>query len=319
MDSARPGLSFIIPAYNEENRIEETLDAVYGQLTKTGLDFEIIVVDDGSRDATRERAESHGHAKVISHPINTGYGSALKTGIIAAGYSWIGIVDADGTYEIELLNKLVETKKDGYHMVVAGRSNVLQLDRPIKRFFRRAYVWMLSALTGTQLQDPNSGFRIFDRELALTFFPFLCNTFSFTTSLTVFAVGHSYFVKFIPSQYFERDGRSKVRHLRDSMRTLQLIVQGISYHNPVKIFLILAAILVFGVGLPAMSIALLGYLTFSLYFLVVATTATTYIGLGVLADTIRISNTDVSSEIRSHWAYMHHQNHPEKVRTNDHT
>ena len=102
------GISFIIPAYNEEELLIPTINHLHKILTNLKLPFEIIVINDGSIDGTRQKAESSKKVRVINLPVNSGYGRAIKTGIIASSHSCIGIVDADGTYSIDQLPLLVD-------------------------------------------------------------------------------------------------------------------------------------------------------------------------------------------------------------------
>ena len=287
----RPGLTYIIPAYNEENAIVATLERLKAALAPLGLPFEIIVVDDGSRDDTRARARSVDGVTVVGHPINTGYGSAIKTGILCAQYEWIGIVDADGTYPIENVGQLVDKMRQGFDVAVAARDNVLETDKPFKRLSRRLLLMFINTWVSGKIQDPNSGFRIFSREFAMTFFPFLCNTFSFTTSSTIFAMGEGYFVCYVPMEYTKRVGHSKVRHVRDSMRMAQLILQGITFFNPVKFFLMLILGMVVAVDFPAYVAAELGAKTFGFYYVLGGTMSVLMFGLGVLGDIIRVATT----------------------------
>jgi glycosyltransferase involved in cell wall biosynthesis len=285
------GLSYIVPAYNEENGIINTIERLRTALIGLGIPYEIIVVNDGSRDETQTKVNSISGSdlKLISHPTNIGYGSALKSGIKVAQYEWIGIVDADGTYAIEELPLLVERMNKGFDMVVAARQNVLRLDKPIKRMFRRILIFSLNLLVGAQIEDPNSGFRLFTRKLALTFFPFLCNTFSFTTSLTVFALGERFFVSYIPLEYSMRTGKSKVRHFRDSLRMMQLVLQGITFFNPIKFYLVMVAAFFFFFFVPALAALAFSMPWVAVLWLLSGALACVLVGLGVLADVIRIS------------------------------
>ncbi|MDP6786435.1 MAG: glycosyltransferase family 2 protein [Rhodospirillales bacterium] len=289
MDANARGLSYIVPAYNEEDAVVETLEKLNNVLSRLDVPSEIILVNDGSLDGTLELAKRCSDVRIISHPVNTGYGSALKTGILAARYPWIGIVDADGTYDIEQTPSLVEKMEGGFDMAVAARKNIYEIDRPVKRFFRRLMLSFLNLIIAAKIEDPNSGFRIFTKELAIKFFPFLCNSFSFTTSLTVFALGEAYFVCYVPVEYSHRAGKSKVRHFRDTLRMVQLIIQGVTFTNPVKFFLILAVCLVLFVGLPAMALALAGWDILAHYYLAVGVAAVFLVGLGVIGDIVRIS------------------------------
>ena len=286
-----PGLSFVIPAYNEENAIIDTAQRVRDILAQIDIPSEIIVVNDGSSDATRERALSVSGIRVISHPVNTGYGSALKSGIICARYEWIGIVDADNTYDCELIPKLVEKMKDGFDMVVAARENILEMDKPLKRFFRMVLRKVLNLLVNKRIEDPNSGLRIFRRDMALGFFPFLCDTFSFTTSITIFALGEGCFVSYVPMRFSKREGESKVRLMRDSLRMMQLIVQGVTFFNPVKLSIILAlAIALFGF-IPSLILSSFGMETAASYYLAVVIASGIMFILGIIADIIRLTAT----------------------------
>lgn len=283
------GISYIVPVYNESGAIESTISRLMDALEGLDMPFEVIVVDDGSQDGSGDLAAKVSGVQVICHPSNTGYGSGLKTGIRNAQYEWIGIVDADGTYEIERLSELIDQMKEGFDMVVAERENVLKTDKPIKKMFRFIYRFVINVLTGKTVSDPNSGFRVFRKDVALTFFPFLCNAFSFTTSITLFALGEGYFVKYVPMQYSKREGKTKVRHFRDSLRTTQLIIQGISYFNPIKFYILLAFFFVVIVAGPALALALLDLETIAFYYFWTGAIVSLLAGIAVMVDTLRIA------------------------------
>ena len=167
-----PGLSYVMPAYNEEQSISNTLQRLINTLSRLNMPYEIIVVNDGSRDRTKELAEQFKNVKLISHPINIGYGNALKSGIKNAQYEWIGIVDADGTYPIEDIPKLIREMQNGFDMVIGTRMNTGELDKPVKKIFRRIFKTILKLVIKASIEDANSGFRIFRRELAIILLPF---------------------------------------------------------------------------------------------------------------------------------------------------
>ena len=102
------GLSFIVPVYNEQGAIVETVVKLARALSEIDLLYEIIVVDDGSTDDTASAITSIDVNNLVSlkHPTNAGYGAAIKSGLKVARYEWIGIVDADGSYAIEDVKKL---------------------------------------------------------------------------------------------------------------------------------------------------------------------------------------------------------------------
>ncbi|MEZ4692183.1 MAG: hypothetical protein R3A12_19300 [Ignavibacteria bacterium] len=93
--------------------------------------------------------------------------------------------------------------------------------------------------------DINSGLRVFSKQETLPFFSKLCDTFSFTTSLTLAYMMNGKFVQYLLS-IIKREGKTKVRLFRDSMRTLQFITEAILFYNPIKIFIVFSSALVMG-------------------------------------------------------------------------
>lgn len=289
LQSTQTGISYIIPVYNEEGAISSTIERLRTTLASLNRPFEIIVVDDGSRDGSAAAASSCKDVTVLRHPSNAGYGAALKTGITNAQHDWIGIVDADGTYEIEKIAELTTHMEEGFDMVVAVRTNISDHDGAFKRASRSIYTGVIKLLVNQYAQDPNSGLRMFKKSLALTFFPFLCNTFSFTTSMTVFSLGDAYFVKYVTSEYQVREGASKVKHFRDTLRTIQLIVQGVTFFNPVKLYLLLALTHIITVALPSFVLLSLDFINFGWIYFLTGTVSCFLAGIGALGDIFRIS------------------------------
>jgi glycosyltransferase involved in cell wall biosynthesis len=286
----KKGISFVIPAYNEEASVSITITRLDEILATLGRPYEIILVNDGSSDNTLANARQCGKARVISHPTNSGYGRSIKTGVIAAKYEWIGLTDADGTYPIQDIPRLVDEMDRGFDMVVGARNNIKELDSVQKSIFRFIFKMLVFLSAGNnRVLDANSGLRIFSRSIVISFMPLLCDTFSFTTSLTILAFGDGLFVSYVPINYLKRHGESKVRHLRDSIYAINLMVEGISYFNPLKIFLILLALAVLLVCIPAMSLAVLHMPTLSLYYMIFGSIVTILVALGVLGNIIRLS------------------------------
>ena len=233
-------LSVVIPALNEREAIVDTVKRVHAVLTEAKIEpFEVIVVDDGSNDGTGDLAREAG-AVVVRHPHNVGYGRSLKDGITAARYPAIAITDADGTYPIEDIPKLYAMYGEGYDMVVGARTGKFYKESIIKSPLR----WVLRSIVewtaGRKIPDINSGLRIFHRDLTISHFNHLCDTFSFTTSMTLAYMMKGRFVGYRPIDYFQRIGKTRVRLFRDSIRTLQYVVEACVYFNPLKIFTLLA-------------------------------------------------------------------------------
>lgn len=258
-------LSVVIPALNECNAIADTVQQVRRVLAEASIEpAEVIVVDDGSRDGTGALAEAAG-AVVIRHPHNVGYGRSLKDGILSARYGTIAITDADGTYPIKDLPALFALKQAGYDMVVGARTGPHYRESMVKFPLRWVLRLIVEWTAGRRIPDINSGLRVFSRDLTIGYFGRLCDTFSFTTSLTLAFMMSSKFVAYLPIEYYRRIGPTRVRLFRDSLKTLQFIVEAAVYYNPVKIFFLFSFLCLATAGL-SLAIGLITHLA-SLFML----------------------------------------------------
>lgn len=232
-------VSLVIPAYNEAAAIETVVRHAREALDRCVDRYEVIVVDDCSRDATGELAARAG-ARVIRHPFNRGYGNSLKTGILASRHEHVVICDADESYPLDQLPLLL----DGacrFDMVVGARQGTHFHGSWLKSLARRCQLALVNFVTGTRVPDANSGFRLMKRSQAVNFFDFLCTGFSFTTSITIAMICEQYLVRFVPVDYHRRCGSSHVRYFRDTLRSTQIITHCILRYNPLKAFVLLAA------------------------------------------------------------------------------
>jgi glycosyltransferase involved in cell wall biosynthesis len=238
--STAPPFSVIIPAYNEEGGIGPVVREIATELG--GLDYELLVVDDGSEDRTAELAKAAG-ATVVSLPENRGYGAALKSGIKAARHDRIVIIDADGTYPATAIPALLEGLEK-YDMVVGARNG----DNVSIPLVRRPAKWLLqriaSYLAGRRIPDLNSGLRAMRRELIERYEHLLPSGFSFTTTITLAAMCRDHLVEYREIDYHARVGSSKIRPYH-AFEFLILILRTIVYFNPLKVFLPMGAVFAF--------------------------------------------------------------------------
>jgi glycosyltransferase involved in cell wall biosynthesis len=233
-------VSVVIPAYNEAPHVAEQIEAVAAVLRRTGWRWEIIVVDDGSKDGTAEAAATTG-VRVLRRVKNQGYGAALLLGIRAAAHDWVMIIDADGTYPVEAIPELLELAPRN-EMVVGARTGLEVAipweRRPAKWFLRK----LASYLAEREIPDINSGLRLMRRALVLRYAHLLPRGFSFTTTITLASTCNGHAVEYVPINYAARLGKSSIkpRHLFDfTLLTLRVIV----YFNPLRVFLPLGAAL----------------------------------------------------------------------------
>jgi len=236
-------VSLVIPAFNEAEGISETLREATAVLTGMNLaEHEVIVVDDGSADATAEMAAATPGVRIVRHPRNRGYGRSLKTGIGAARFETVFIADADLTYPLDAMPELLAEYRRGFDMVVGERTGDHYRESAIKAPMRALLRFMVEYTSGSAIPDVNSGLRVFDKKAVTAHFPRLSNGFSFTTSVTLAYLMTGRLVTWRPIPYRGRKGRTKVRLFRDSLRTLQYIVEAAVYYNPLKIFMLLAGL-----------------------------------------------------------------------------
>jgi glycosyltransferase involved in cell wall biosynthesis len=235
-------ISIVIPAYNEGANIAETVEQATRLMREAGIaQADLVVVDDGSRDETGARAELGG-ARVVVHPTNAGYGRSLKDGIAVAKHDAIVITDADGTYPLETIPRLLAEYAKGFDMVVAARTGNVYHGPFIKRSLRLLLKFLVEFTAGRKVPDVNSGLRVFSRAAVMPYFPHLSEGFSFTTSMTLAYMMTGKFVTYLEVPYYERVGQTKVRLFRDALRTLQFIIEAIVYYNPIKIFILISLI-----------------------------------------------------------------------------
>lgn len=241
--SRRPKLAVIIPAFNEEGAVRATVADLARVLSDFGVDHEIVVVDDGSRDGTLMEARASG-ARVIHFEENIGYGHALKAGIAATDSDLVAIIDADGTYPADALPTMIELAAVS-HMVVGDRgaamTNVPLVRRPAK--------WMLNGLASLlaqrKINDLNSGLRVFRRPSLERFISLLPDGFSFTTTITLCMLASNLKVAYHPIQYGQRVGHSKIRAAH-FFNFILLVVRLTVYFQPLRVFLPAGAVLFVG-------------------------------------------------------------------------
>ncbi len=160
-----PGLSVFLPSHNEEGNVERVVKALVAELPKVADDYEVIVVDDGSRDRTGEIADrlaaADSHVKVVHHQVNRGYGGAVISGIAASTKPYVLLCDGDGQFDPADIARLAERTPD-YDVVVGRRFN--RADPLMRRLNGRAWTIFMRLLFGVQASDIDCGFKLFKRE-----------------------------------------------------------------------------------------------------------------------------------------------------------
>jgi glycosyltransferase involved in cell wall biosynthesis len=160
-----PAISVFLPSHNEEGNVERVVRSYLAVLPRVADDFEIIVVDDGSRDRTGEIAErlaaEDSHVKVVRHHVNKGYGGAVISGIRAATKQYVLLCDGDGQFDPSDLERLTPFVPE--YDVVAGH-RVRRADPLIRRINGKAWTILVRVLLGITISDIDCGFKLFKRE-----------------------------------------------------------------------------------------------------------------------------------------------------------
>jgi glycosyltransferase involved in cell wall biosynthesis len=224
-------LSIIIPAKNEAQAIGEVVATARAEFPAA----EIIVVDDGSDDATAAVAAEAG-AIVIQHPESLGNGAAVKSGARAAQGEVLALMDGDGQHDARELGKLLGKLEQGYQMAIGARDSGSHAS--VGRLFANGlYNELASLISGCRILDLTSGFRVIRASLFKQFLYLLPNGFSYPTTITMAFLRSGYPVCFEPIKAADRKGKSHIRPIRDGIRFLVIIFKIATLYSPLKVFL----------------------------------------------------------------------------------
>lgn len=234
-------VSIVLPAKNESAAIGQTL----AQIQQLQLAHEIIVVNDGSTDQTKQVAETAG-AKVVTHPYSKGNGAAIKTGARTATGDIIVFMDADGQHDPQDITRLIEKIEQGYDLVVGARQKGSQASVG-RGIANTLYNNLATYMTEQKVEDLTSGFRAVRADKFREFLYLLPNGFSYPTTSTMAFFRAGYSVTYVPIHAAKRIGKSHIQPLKDGVRFFLIIFKIATLFSPLKMFLPIA-ILLFMIG-----------------------------------------------------------------------
>ncbi len=227
----RPYLSIVIPAYQEEARLGESLEAIFSYLRRQTFASEVVVVNDGSTDATGHVAGRF-HDRgiplwVLTHPVNRGKGAAVKTGMLHANGTYALLADADNATPIGETAKLISTLEAGSDIAIGSRylkeSRVEKQQPFIRRFMSRGGNLLFRLVLGLRYHDTRCGFKLFSETAREKIFPRQSlERFGFDTEILVIAQELGLRVAEVPVRWFDRQ-HGTIHPLRDSLRSLKEI------------------------------------------------------------------------------------------------
>ena len=231
MGNPPPTISVILPAKNEAQGLQRILPALRARLP----DAEVIVVDDGSSDATAAVARQHG-AIVLSAPYAMGNGAAIKRGARVAGGEVLVFMDADGQHDPAHIPLLLTKLDEGFDMAVGARGRGGQANAG-RGFANAIYNRLASWMTGHRILDLTSGFRAVRADKFREFLHLLPNGFSYPTTSTMAFFRSAYPVAYVPVEVAKRVGTSShIRPFKDGVRFLLIIFKIATLYSPVKLF-----------------------------------------------------------------------------------
>lgn len=160
-----PSLSASFPAHDEEDNVEGMIESLLAALPDLADRFEIIAVDDGSKDRTFERAsaiaERDARVRVVRHEVNRGYGAAVWTGLTSGRMEYAFFTDGDRQFDVRQLGELIPLLSD-YDVVVGYR--VDRQDNAVRIMNAHAWNWLIRTLLDVPVRDVDCAFKLFRRE-----------------------------------------------------------------------------------------------------------------------------------------------------------
>ncbi|MBI3846423.1 MAG: glycosyltransferase family 2 protein [Planctomycetes bacterium] len=222
--SAPALLSVVIPAYNEAQRIGPSLERVHAHLESRGKPYEVLVVNDGSLDATGDQVQrfvaSHSRFRLLTFSPNHGKGWAVRTGILAAAGDPVLFADADLSTPIDVVDRFEAALASGHDVAIASRTHrdtvIVGWNPWYRRLSGRTFNAVIRMLTGLSVRDTQCGFKAFRRVAAQAIFRRArIDGFAFDVEALYLAKKLEYRVTELPIRWENADD-SKVNVARDS-------------------------------------------------------------------------------------------------------
>ncbi len=246
-------VTVVLPCFNEEGHVLAEIDRITQALDRSGLSYELLVIDDKSTDGTlavvTEAAVRYPSVRVLALPRRAGSGVARRLGTEVARGAVVAWTDADLTYPNERIPEFVALlqHRPEVDQVVGARD----VERGSHRALRVPAKWLIrrlaEVLSGASIPDLNSGLRAFRREVSLPYLRLLPDGFSCVTTITLAFLANHHYVEYLPITYAKRAGRSKFRVFRDAYKYILQVLRMVMYFDPVKVLMPVALTLL-GIG-----------------------------------------------------------------------
>lgn len=199
-------MSVVLPAWNEAENIASTLEQCFTYLDQLGIDYEIIVVNDGSTDATgaiaEQIAESNPRLQVLHHSRNLGYGAALRTGFDHTSKDYIFLMDSDGQFDIQDMDRLLAKLSDQCQIIIGYRyKRADPIIRYINAKMYHIFIWLV---LGLKFKDMDCAFKLFPRSYYRAVRPIKSNGALFSAELLYKFTHTGFQLMEVPVRHFPR-------------------------------------------------------------------------------------------------------------------
>lgn len=222
MDKPKISVSVVIPAYNESANIERSLSAILYYLNNKEYDFEVIVVNDGSKDNTLDLAKKFlPEIRILENPGNKGKGYTVKNGMLNATKENVLFLDADLATPIEELENALRFINE-YPIVIGSRnlreSVILTAQPYYRQMMGKIFALLARAIAGINVKDSQCGFKMMKREVAQKIFPKMTITgWCFDVELLFLAQLENYKIKEMPVRWIDNAATTKIKPFKSSL------------------------------------------------------------------------------------------------------
>ncbi|UZP65855.1 glycosyltransferase family 2 protein [Desulfovibrio mangrovi] len=224
-------LTVIVPAYNEENGLKESIPSLISGVPGA----EVIVVNDGSTDQTKDVIKEFPNVQYVQHSFNQGQGASLRTGMMLASREWVAWFDADNEHRVEDLQQIYELAQSQNLVAVIGQRSTpsASITRALGKWVIRLIGKSLKIKAGTDL---NCGLRIFRKKVITNYLQLIPNRFSSSLVTTLIILERGFPMKFHPVKTNARVGNSTVR-LKDGFEAILQLIRSVLLFAPMRFFL----------------------------------------------------------------------------------
>lgn len=226
-------LSVVVPAYEEEKRLPAAFDEMLPYLRKFPGEWELLIVDDGSKDGTAALVEAWSkkepRIRLVRLPENKGKGAAVREGMLAAEGAWRLFRDADSSTEMAELDKFLPIARAGADAVIASRrvetASIARRQKPLRELMGKGFTMLCRILLVWEIRDYTCGFKLFSAKASKEIFSRqTLNRWAFDAEILYLAKNLGYKIVQQPVTWKDEEG-SKVRMLKDAIRSFVEILQ----------------------------------------------------------------------------------------------